>query len=142
MLLHRLEPYECDPELLLPDPTGIPYMESDTQPPVTVAASEDDEVYSSLEEQYSVTMAAKNVVHQSENVPINKPSQDATDGHPELITTGEKFVNDLIEESINDTTLQATPTSQEAVVTSSSSNNMVINTLSNLWTSAWGSWQS
>ena len=142
--LHRLEPYICDPELMLPDPAGVPYMESDTQPPVTVTASEEDEVYSSLEEHYGVAMATKNVVHQLENTLTNKQSlqYDSPDhGSPELVTMGDNFVDDLIEASINDTTLQATPTSQEGVVTSTSSN-MVLNTLSNLWTSAWGSWQS
>ena len=139
-----MEPYVCDPELILPDPAGIPYMESDTQPPITVTASEEDEVYSSLEEHYGVTMATKNLVRQSENTPTNKQSlqDDSPDhGFPELVTTGDSLVDDLIEASTNDTTLQATPTSQEGVVTSNSSN-MVLNTLSNLWTSAWGSWQS
>lgn len=141
--LHRLEPYVCDPELMLPDPGGVPYMESDTQPPVTMTASEEDEVYSSLEEHYGVTMATKNVAHQLENTPTNKQLQDDSPDHgsPELVTVGDNLIDDLIEESISDTTLQATPTSQEGVVTTSNSN-MVLNTLSNLWTSAWGSWQS
>lgn len=141
-----MSPYICDPELILPDPAGIPYMESDTQPPVTVTTSEDDEVYSSLEEQYGVPVATKNVVHQLEKTPSNKlPPKDARDstdhGSPELVTTGDNLVDDLIEASTSDTTLQATPTSQEGVAGSSSSN-VVINTLSNLWTSAWGSWQN
>ena len=91
---YRLEPYVCDSTLILPDPAGVPYMESDTQPPVTVTASEEDEVYNS---------------HQ--------------------------------EASVSDTTLQkTTPTSQEGVASSNSSN-VVLNALSSLWTSAWGSWQ-
>lgn len=133
---HRLEPYICDPELMLPDPAGIPYMESDTQPPMNITASEDDEVYSSLEEQYGVAKA-KNVVHQLEKKIPNNIEHDG----PELLSTGENLVDDLIEASMTDTTLQATANSQEGVVGSSSSN-VVINTLSNLWTSAWGSWQS
>ena len=141
---NRLEPYVCDPELMLPDPAGVPYMESDTQPPVTMAASEEDEVYSSLEEHYGVAMATKNVVHQLENTPTNKQSlqDDSPDhGSPELVTMDDDLIHDLIEASINDTPLQGTPISQEGVATSNSSN-MVLNTLSNLWTSAWGSWQS
>ena len=139
-----MEPYVCDPELILPDPVGIPYMESDTQPPVTVTASEEDEVYSSLEDHYGVAMATKNTAHQLENTPTNKQliHDDSPDhGSPELVAMGDNLVDDLIEASINDATLQATSTSQEGVVTSNSSN-MVLNTLSNLWTSAWGSWQS
>ena len=138
---NRLEPYICEPELILSDPAGIPYMESDTQPPVTMAASEDDEVYSSLEDQYAVAMDTKNVMHKVERTPSNKPSQERHDNRsPELVTMGDNLVNDLVEASMTDSTLQATPTSQEGVVSSSSS--AVMNTLSNLWTSAWGSWQS
>ena len=143
-ILSRLESYVCDPELMLPDPAGIHYMESDTQPPVTVTASEEDEVYSSLEEHYGVTMATKNVVHQLEKTPTTKSSQgdDNPDYDcPQPVAKGDNVVDDLIEASTNDATLQATPTYQEGVATSSSSN-MVLNTLSNLWTSAWGSWQS
>ena len=140
-----MEPYICEPELILPDPAGIPYMESDTQPPATVAASEDDEVYSSLDEQYGVAMATNNVEHQLEKMSSNTKASsevnDNPDGSPELVTTGDNVVEDLIKASMNDTTSQATPTHQEGVVGSSSSN-VVMNTLSNLWTSAWGSWQS
>ena len=129
--------------MILADPAGITYMEYDTQPPVTVAASEDDE-YSSLEEHYAVAMATKNVVHQLEKTHTTKSlsCNDSTDhGSPELIATGGNLVDDLTDASTNDATLQATATSQEGVVTSNSSN-MVLNTLSNLWTSAWGSWQN
>lgn len=136
-----MEPYICEPDLILADPTGVQYMESDTQPPVTVTASVEDEVYSSLEEQYSVTMATKDV-HQLENIPAdNVLSKNKVDESPKLVSSGDNLVDDLIEASLNDTTLQATPTSQEGVAASSSSN-AVLNTLSSLWTSAWGSWQS
>jgi len=139
---YRLEPYVCDSTLILPDPAGVPYMESDTQPPVTVTASEEDEVYSSHQEQYGSTMATKDVVHQLENIPTNKPSEiESTDGSPELVTPADNLVDDLIEASVSDTTLQkTTPTSQEGVASSNSSN-VVLNALSSLWTSAWGSWQ-
>ena len=121
-------------------------MESDTQPPVTVAASEEDEDYSSLEGDYGVgvAMANKNVAHQLEKTHTIKSSSrdDTTDhGSPELVATGDTFVDDLVDASTNDATLQATPTFQEGMVTSNSSN-MVLNTLSSLWTSAWGSWQN
>ena len=136
-----MEPYICEPELILPDPTGVPYMESDTQPPVTVAASEEDEVYNSLEDQCAVAMDTKNVVHKIERTPSNKPSQEHHNNRsPELLTVGDNLVDDLVEASMTDSTLQAMPRSQEGVASSSSS--AVVNTLSNLWTSAWGSWQS
>lgn len=139
--LGRLEPYICEPQLILSDPAGLPYMESDTQPPVTMAASEEDDVYSSSEEQYAVAMDTKNVMHKIEKSPSNKQSQERLNNRsPELLTRGENLLDDLVEASMTDANLQATPTSQEGVVNSSSS--AVMNTLSNLWTSAWGSWQS
>ena len=116
-------------------------MESDTQPPVTMAASEEDDVYSSSEDQYAVAMDTKNVMHKVEKSPSNKQSQERLNNRsPELLTRGENLLDDLVEASMTDANLQATPTSQEGVVNSSSS--AVMNTLSNLWTSAWGSWQS
>lgn len=109
-------------------------MESDTQPPATVTAST-EEVYSSTEEHYT---------HQTSNVsqydPTQKPSSSSYHDHTitsqELINASES-VNDLPDGPVGNKTLHTTPTSQEGVAASSS----MLNTISNLWTSAWGSWQ-
>ncbi|XP_065883313.1 beclin 1-associated autophagy-related key regulator-like isoform X2 [Dysidea avara] len=132
--LGRSDPYTCDPDLMLHDPGGVAYMESDTQPPATVTASTEGDVFSSTEEQYTGTT---HVQHNQPNFnsqndqPSTSPTQDHTNKSSQLITISK---NDLTDGSVSNKTLQATP---EGVAASSS----MLNTISNLWTSAWGSWQ-
>jgi len=106
-------------------------MESDTLPPATVTASAEGEVFSSTEEQYTGT------THNGSNYPTQKPSSSSSQDHiiksSEAITTA----NDITDGSVSNKTLQSTPASQEGLAASSS----MLNTISNLWTSAWGSWQ-
>ena len=130
--LFRSGPYTCDPDLILHDPDGVAYMESDTQPPATVTAStEGEEVFSSTEEQYTRTTHNDSIY--PTQIPPSSSSQDHIIKSSETITTA----NDVTDGSITNKTLQSTPTSQESLAASSS----MLNTISNLWTSAWGSWQ-
>jgi len=123
--LFRSDPYTCDPDLILHDPGGVAYMESDTQPPTTVTASTEGEVFSSTEEQYTGTHVHNSVTSSSSRDHIIKSSHS--------IATSEN-ANDQTDSSATNKSLQTTP---EGVAASSS----MLNTISNLWTSAWGSWQ-